>query len=144
MQLASTTEPSQTLILPPGNITMRAYVCDVINSCTNILVSRMLVPPVIFSSASSKAYSADVVKTIKSGNVDKFLLSALSAATAIMAQSSSQVRNRRLTQVCHALRTSSFYQCFYFQGAFENNLNVEVQNGCGMMICGSSEYRAEF
>ena len=102
MQLASTTEPSQTLILPPGNVTMRAYVCDVINSCTNYLVARMFVPPIIFSSASSIAFSADVVKTIKSGNVDKFLLSALSAATAITAQSSSQLRNRRLTQVFHA------------------------------------------
>jgi len=125
-------------------VTVRAYVCDVINSCTNYLVARIFVPPVVFSSTSSMAYSADVVKTIQSGNVDKFLLSALSAATAITTQSSSQVRNRRLTQVCHALRTSSFYECFYFQGAFENNLNVEVQNGCGMMICGSSEYRAEF
>ncbi len=108
MQLASTTEPSQSLILPPGNVTVRAYVCDVINSCTNYLVARIVVPPVVFSSASSMAYSADVVKTIQSGNVDKFLLSALSAATAITTQSSSQVRNRRLTQVLHACAFLAF------------------------------------
>ena len=108
MQLASTTEPSQSLILPPGNVTVRAYVCDVINSCTNYLVARIFVPPVVFSSASSMAYSADVVKTIQSGNVDKFLLSALSAATAITTQSSSQVRNRRLTQVFHACAFLAF------------------------------------
>jgi hypothetical protein len=99
VQLSTTIEPKQALILPPGNVTIRVHVCDAINSCTNYVVARIFVPPVIFSLASAKAFSVDVGKTIQSGHVDKFLLSALSAATAITAQSGSQIRNRRLTQV---------------------------------------------
>ncbi len=99
MQLSTTIEPKQALILPPGNVTIRVYVCDVISSCTNYVVARFFVPPVIFSVASANALSIDIGKTIQSGHVDKFLLSALSAATAITAQSGSHIRNRRLTQV---------------------------------------------
>jgi hypothetical protein len=99
VQLSTTIEPKQALILPPGNVTIRVDVCDVMNSCRNYVVARIFVPPVVFSLASSAAFSVEVDKTIKSGHVDKFLLSALSAATAITAQSSSQIRNRRLNQV---------------------------------------------
>jgi hypothetical protein len=99
VQLSTTIEPKQALILPPGNVTIRVDVCDVINSCRKYVVARIFVPPVVFSMASSAAFSVEVDKIIKSGHVDKFLLSALSAATAITAQSSSQIRNRRLTQV---------------------------------------------
>jgi hypothetical protein len=88
------------LILPPGNVTIRVDVCDVISSCRKYVVARIVVPPLVFSLASSAAFSEEVDKTIKSGHVDKFLLSALSAATAVKAQSSSQIRNRRLNQVC--------------------------------------------
>ncbi len=99
MQLATTTEAKQSLILPPGNVTIRVFICDVINSCTNHVVAHIFVAPIIISSASSKAFSLDAEKVIQSGNVDRFLLSALSAATAITAQSRNQIRNRRLNQV---------------------------------------------
>jgi len=98
VQLSTTIEPKQALILPPGNVTIRVDVCDVISSCRNSVVARIFIPPVVFSLDSSAAFSLQVDKTIKSGHVDKFLLSALSAATAIQAQSRSQTRNRRLTQ----------------------------------------------
>jgi hypothetical protein len=52
-----------------------------------------------FSLASSKAFSIDAEKAIQLGSVDRFLLSALSAATAITAQSSNRIRNRHLNQV---------------------------------------------
>jgi hypothetical protein len=99
VQLATTTEAKQALVLPPGNVTIRAFVCDVVNSCTNYFVARIFVPPVIFSLASSKAFSIDAEKAIQLGSVDRFLLSALSAATAITAQSSNRIRNRHLNQV---------------------------------------------
>ncbi len=99
MQLSTTIEPKQALILPPGNVTIQVYVCDVLNSCTNFIAGRIFVPPVLFSLASSVAFSVEVGKTIQSGHVDKFLLSALSAATAITAQSRGLIRNRHLTQV---------------------------------------------
>ena len=72
MQLSSTIEPKQILILPPGNITIRVYVCDVISSCTNYEVAQILVQPVVFSLDSSIAFSVDVGKAIQSGQVDKF------------------------------------------------------------------------
>jgi hypothetical protein len=99
VQLATTTEAKQNLILPPGNVTIRVFVCDVISSCTDYIVARIFVAPVVFTLSSSNAFSIDAGKAIQSGNVDRFLLSALSAATAITAQSSSQNRNRRLNQV---------------------------------------------
>ena len=99
MQLSTSIEPKQALILPPGNVTIQVDVCDVLNSCTNLIAGRIFVPPVLFSLASSVAFSVEVGKTIQSGHVDKFLLSALSAATAITAQSRGLIRNRHLTQV---------------------------------------------
>jgi hypothetical protein len=99
VQLSSTIEPRQILILPPGNTTIRVFVCDVISSCTNYEVAQIFVQPVVFSLDSSIAFSVDVGKAIQLGQVDKFLLSILSAATAIRAQSSSHIRNRHLTQV---------------------------------------------
>ena len=93
-----------TLNLPPGNVTIRVHVCDMIKSCTNYVVSQIYVPFVYFSSNSSIAFSVDIVRTIKSGHVDKFLMVALSAATTIAAQSKSLIRNRRLTQVFVALK----------------------------------------
>ena len=69
------------------------------DSRKNYEVAQIFVQPVVFSLDSSIAFSVDVGKAIQSGQVDKFLLSILSAATAIAAQSSSNIRNRHLTQV---------------------------------------------
>ncbi len=99
MQLSSTIETKNMLILPPGSVTILVYVCDVISSCTKYEVARIIVRPVIFSLASSNDFSVNVGKFIQSGQVEKFLLSVFSAAKAITAQSSSQIRNRHLTQV---------------------------------------------
>jgi hypothetical protein len=99
VQLSSTIETKNMLILPPGSVTILVYVCDVISSCTKYEVARIIVRPVIFSLASSNDFSVNVGKFIQSGQVEKFLLSVFSAAKAITAQSSSQIRNRHLTQV---------------------------------------------
>jgi hypothetical protein len=109
VQLTTTTEAKQALILPPGNVTIQAFVCDVVNSCTNYFIGHLLVPPVIFSLASSKAFLTDAGKAIQLGNVDQFLLSAFSAATAITAQSRNRIRNRHLNQVL------CFFNLFGFQ-----------------------------
>ncbi len=99
VQLSSTIEPKIMLILPPGSVKILVYVCDVISSCTKHEVARITVRPVIFSLASSNDFSVNAGKFILAGQVEKFLLSVFSAAKAITAQSSSQIRNRHLTQV---------------------------------------------
>jgi hypothetical protein len=66
---------------------------------TNFIAGRIFVPPVLCYLASSVVFSVEVGKTIQSGHVNKFLLSALSAATAITAQHRGLIHNRHLTHV---------------------------------------------
>ncbi len=151
MQLATTTEAKQALILPPGNVTIRAFVCDVVNSCTNYFVAHIFVPPVIFSLASSKAFSIDAEKTIQLGSVDRFLLSALSAATAITAQSSNRIRNRHLNQVLCFDQTHSHYaifaifkRCFLYIASFQNKFGLSCVVTCPARILTLSNLAANF